>query len=169
MTELLASGSAHLLGDDINTDYIVPSHRKKETIDPDVLRKFMFEDIKPDFYSSLGENTILVAGSNFGCGSAMEVAVTVLLRAGIRAVVAKSFSRTYKRNAFNNGLLLCTADTASIKNDEHLQIILEGSDIMIHTGRDETIPCEPIPPFMIDMLRGGGLINYLGKHKGFVT
>jgi len=94
MTDTMASGSARVLGDDINTDYIVPSHRKKETIDPDILRAFIFEDIAPGFYDAMDDETILVAGTNFGCGSAMEVAVTVLQAAGVKAVIAKSFSRT---------------------------------------------------------------------------
>jgi 3-isopropylmalate/(R)-2-methylmalate dehydratase small subunit len=162
MSLLPMRGRARRFGDDINTDYIIPSHRKKETIDPNVLSQYIFEDVDPSFANTVKPGDILVAGENFGCGSAMEVAVTVVLGAGIRAVVAKSFSRTYLRNALNNGLLVCVADTETI--DEGADILIEsGPDgLLLHGSRDRVpIACEPIPEFMLGILEGGGLIPYL--------
>ncbi|SEK58343.1 3-isopropylmalate/(R)-2-methylmalate dehydratase small subunit [Roseovarius nanhaiticus] len=167
MTDTLASGSARILGDDINTDYIVPSHRKKETIDPDVLRAFIFEDIVPGFYDAMEVETVLVAGTNFGCGSAMEVAVTVLQAAGVKAVIAKSFSRTFRRNALNNGLLLCEADASFLEDGDDVAVELNDGVLCIQSSRRAPVNAGAMPDFMLDMLSYGGLTNYLVANGGF--
>lgn len=163
----VAAGQIRIIGDDINTDYIVPSRRKKETIDPIILRQFMFEDIDPHFFSTLVGDTILIAGRNFGCGSAMEVAVTVPIHAGVRAIVAKSFSRTYQRNAINNGLLVLKADTSKICVADSAKIFNVGGEITLQTGGGLSVKCERVPDFMFDMISCGGLTEYLKQNGNF--
>ncbi|MEQ8901546.1 MAG: 3-isopropylmalate dehydratase [Roseovarius sp.] len=167
MTDTLASGSARVLGDDINTDYIVPSHRKKETIDPDILRAFLFEDIAPGFYDAMEAETILVAGTNFGCGSAMEVAVTVLQAAGVKAVIAKSFSRTFRRNALNNGLLLCQANAMCLEDGDEIAVKLQYGALFVQSSRCKPVAAGGMPDFMLNMLSHGGLMSYLMAKGGF--
>jgi 3-isopropylmalate/(R)-2-methylmalate dehydratase small subunit len=178
MRLLPLAGRARLLGDDINTDYIISSTRKKESIDPKILRRFLLEDVDKQFAASVMPGDILVAGDNFGCGSAMEVAVTVVLGAGIEAVVAKSFARTYWRNAMNNGLLAIIADTGSIAEGDALTLRLLGENFLLDIGTPSqgergvpavrTVHCEAIPPFMLRMLDAGGLVPYLRTHGRFV-
>ncbi|KUF08965.1 hypothetical protein [Pseudoponticoccus marisrubri] len=164
--ETLARGKVRVFGDDINTDYIVPSHRKKRTIDPDLLRHHIFEDICAGFYEELEGPTILVAGRNFGCGSAMEIAVTVLQRAGIEAVVATSFARTFKRNAINNGLLLCEVDAGEVPEDTPARVCLRDGALALELGERLLSPAQ-LPAFMLDILRSGGLVPYLRRNGGF--
>lgn len=163
MTARRLSGRARVLGDDINTDYLISSRRKKESLDPRVLRRFLLEDVDPGFARSVMDGDILVAGRNFGCGSAMEVAVTVVLGAGIRAVVARSYSRTYWRNAINNGLLALVADTGGIIDGDALQVRLDGPtpELRVMSQRSRRIACEPIPEFMLALRDAGGLVPYL--------
>ena len=176
MKLLPLSGRARVLGDDIDTDTIIASRRKKETLDAAVLSQWLLEAHDPGFAGSVRAGDILVAGTNFGCGSAMEVAVTVPLGAGIRAVVARGFSRTWLRNAMNNGLLAVVADTSTIREGDSIAIMQQPDGALVvsrlATTSDspldaESIDCEPIAPFMLDMLEAGGLVPYLRKHGGF--
>ncbi|MEO6897137.1 MAG: alpha-IPM isomerase [Caldimonas sp.] len=165
------AGRARRWGDDVNTDNIISSRRKRETIDPRDLRSFLFEDVDPGFAASVRRDDILVAGSNFGCGSAMEVAVTAVLGAGIRAVVAKSFSRTYLRNALNNGLLAIAAETDGIAEGDRIELLAAADGpagaVELRTMRGGLVRCDVLPPFMQAMLEAGGLVPYLRAHGGF--
>ncbi len=169
-------GRARRLGDDINTDYIISSRRKKDTLDGNVLRHYLLEDYDPAFAATVRDGDILVAGHNFGCGSAMEVAVTVVLAAGIRVVVARSFARTYWRNAVNNGLLPVTADTdllqEAVREGDAVTLHLSGAHAELHVGpRHEAplhvIPCEPVPDIVLTIRDMGGLVPYLRRHRRF--
>jgi 3-isopropylmalate/(R)-2-methylmalate dehydratase small subunit len=168
MTSLTINGPARLVGADINTDYIISSRRKRVTIDPDALRLYIFEDYDAEFGQSLKPDDIIVAGKNFGCGSAMEVAVTVVRAAGISCVLAPSFARAYYRNAINNGLLPVVCDTSSIQEDDTLSIVSEGNDIHVtNTSRDISIGAASLSSMMIEILKTGGLTEYLRKHGDF--
>jgi 3-isopropylmalate/(R)-2-methylmalate dehydratase small subunit len=161
-------GRAHVLGDDVNTDYIISSSRKKETIDPDALKKYLLENIDPAFAERIQPGDLLVAGKNFGCGSAMEVAVTVLLAAGIHAVLARSFSRTYFRNAINNGLIAVECDTSTIRDGNEIRLVLDSRETRVFdvTGRMEYAGL-PFPGIMLDVLSEGGIVPYMRNFRDF--
>lgn len=166
------TGRARLFGDDINTDYIITSRRKRESLEPQVLKNYLFEEINRQFAASVQRGDVIVAGKNFGCGSAMEVAVTALLGAGIRAVIAKSFSRTYFRNAINNGLLPIICDTKGIREGDSLSIRTGVSDandaIIVHnTTSGSTFNAAPLPAIMLNILAAGGLVPYFRQHGDF--
>jgi 3-isopropylmalate/(R)-2-methylmalate dehydratase small subunit len=160
------TGRARVFGDDINTDYIISSRRKRDSLDPQVLRRYLFEEIAPGFADSIEADDVLVAGDNFGCGSAMEVAVTAVLGAGIRAVLALGFSRTYFRNAVNNGLLPLICDTRAIREGDPLSIEAEGVR-NLRTG--EILAADTIPAIMQDILDAGGLVPYMRQHGDFLS
>lgn len=165
---ILLTGRARRLGDDVNTDYIISSTRKKETIDEQVLKQFLLETVDPSFAASVRPGDVLVAGRNFGCGSAMEVAATVILAAGIRAVVAQSFSRTFYRNAVNNGLLPVECDTTAIGEGDAIVVESDGARV---TVRDDTTGASVIGTvpsgIAAHILSAGGLVPYLRATRRF--
>ena len=170
MSPFPLEGRARVFGGDINTDYIITSRRKRESLDPQVLRQYLFEELDPNFAASVAPGDLLVAGKNFGCGSAMEVAVTAVLGAGIRAVLAQSFSRTYYRNAINNGLLPVICNTQGISEGDRIIVAAADGDagMTIHNTRTaKVIEAEPLPQIMLDILSAGGLVPYFRQHGDF--
>ena len=161
------TGRARVFGDDINTDYIITSRRKRESLDPQVLRHYLFEEIDARFAASVEPGDVIVAGRNFGCGSAMEVAVTAVLGAGIGAVVARSFSRTYYRNAVNNGLLPVVCDTGSIREGDAITVLREAHLAVRNERTGETLEAEPLPAIMWAIIEAGGLVPYFCKYGEF--
>jgi 3-isopropylmalate/(R)-2-methylmalate dehydratase small subunit len=161
-------GRARRLGDDINTDYIIASARKKETLDENLLKQYLLESVDPVFAASVRPGDILVAGANFGCGSAMEVAATVVLAAGIPIVLAGSFARSFYRNAINNGLLPIECDTSDVMEGDPITVSVDASGTTIvneRTGRRETRP--PLGGIAGDILAAGGLVAYLKREGRF--
>jgi len=156
------SGRARVLGDDINTDYIIASTRKRDTLDEQVLKRYLLETVDPAFAASVESGDIIVVGSNFGCGSAMEIAVTVILAAGINVVLARSFSRTFFRNAVNNGLLPIECDTTGIVEGDALTISAGDSGAIVEDRqRGLRIAAQPLPAMMGEILQAGGLVEYV--------
>ncbi len=166
MTRL--TGRARRVGDDVNTDYIISSSRKKETLDEHILKRYLLEAVDPSFAGSVREGDLLVAGSNFGCGSAMEVAATVILAAGIPAVLARSFARSFYRNAINNGLLPIECDTHGIVEGDAISLEVDASGVVVtneRTGERETRP--RLSGIAGDILAAGGLVPYLRREGRF--
>jgi 3-isopropylmalate/(R)-2-methylmalate dehydratase small subunit len=162
MLTLSLAGRARVLGDDINTDYIIASTRKRDTLDEQVLKKYLLETVDPAFAASVEQGDIIVAGSNFGCGSAMEIAVTVILAAGIPAVLARSFSRTFFRNAVNNGLWAIECDTAGIAEGDALLLSASNEEVAVtDQSGGVRIAARPLPAMMGNILEAGGLVQYV--------
>jgi 3-isopropylmalate/(R)-2-methylmalate dehydratase small subunit len=162
-------GRARRFGDDINTDYIITSRRKRENLDPQFLRKYLFEELDPNFAATIQPGDLLVAGKNFGCGSAMEVAVTAVVGAGIRAVIAQSFSRTYYRNAVNNGLLPVICDTSAIREGDRLVIETSPALTIRNLATGDSLPAGELPKIMLDIFEAGGLVPYFRRHGDFLN
>ncbi|MCS7180098.1 MAG: 3-isopropylmalate dehydratase small subunit [bacterium] len=163
---MVIRGFAHKFGDNINTDYIISGKYKFKTLDMDELAKHIMEDIYPDFYKKIKKGDFIVAGKNFGCGSSREQAPLVIKHAGIQGVISKSFARIFYRNAINNGLILIESNTDLIDDGDEIEVILEDGIIKNLTKKIE-IKGNKIPEFLIEIIKEGGVINYLQKYGGF--
>ena len=146
-------------GYNIDTDIIIAA-RYLNTSDPKILATHIMEDKDKDFSKKVKNGDIIVAGENFGCGSSREHAPIALKAAGIGAVIAKSFARIFYRNSFNTGLLIleCKESDKIDENDE-LKIDVN-SGVITNLTKNEKYKFEPIPEFMQELLKSGGLINY---------
>ncbi|MGA0583109.1 MAG: 3-isopropylmalate dehydratase [Castellaniella sp.] len=148
------------VGADIDTDALAPGAYMKFGIEE--IMRHCLQRVRPDFAARVRPGDVLVAGPNFGIGSSREQAALALARLGVAAVVAPSFNGLFFRNAFNVGLLLLTCAQA--------EVMAEGECIRLdpacgRIGRAGPGPtelfCEPVPPFLLDMVRAGGLLNVL--------
>ncbi|OGX53959.1 MAG: 3-isopropylmalate dehydratase [Omnitrophica WOR_2 bacterium RIFOXYB2_FULL_45_11] len=159
-------GEAVLLGDNINTDFIISGRYKFSITDMKELAKHIMEDIDPEFPKKLKPGiSIIVAGENFGMGSSREQAPLVIKESGIVCVVAKSFARIFYRNGFNIGLPLIQADTSKIKEKDTLCIDLDDS-LLEDTSQKFTLKLQPLSPVMQKLLADGGIVQHLKKHQG---
>ena len=146
-------------GDNIDTDIIIAA-RYLNTSDPKILATHVMEDNDKDFSKKVKNGDIIVAGENFGCGSSREHAPIALKAAGIGAIIAKSFARIFYRNSFNTGLLILECkESDKIDENNELQIDIN-SGVITNLTKNEKYKFEPIPEFMQELLKSGGLINY---------
>src|SRR5262245_66350262 len=122
-------GKVYKFGDNINSDIIIAG-RYLIYIEADKLAEHAFETLGEDFPAKLRRFDLLVAGRNFGCGSAREQAVTAIIGLGIKAIVASSFARTFYRNAINSGLPI-------VECPELYAAVAEGDEIQIDLGTGE--------------------------------
>jgi 3-isopropylmalate/(R)-2-methylmalate dehydratase small subunit len=155
-------GRVFKFGDNVNSDIIIAG-RYLIYIEPKELAQHAFEVLGDGFPEKLRGYDILVAGRNFGCGSAREQASTAIQGLGIKAVVAASFARTFYRNAINDGLTIveCPAVYETVKEGDDLAIDLASG--MITLGGTE-YPFPQIPDSVRKILELGGLANYLKSH-----
>ncbi|MFX1392487.1 MAG: 3-isopropylmalate dehydratase [Promethearchaeota archaeon] len=159
----MLEGFAYILGDDINTDDIVPSHTLTMR-DSYEMAKFTLEFIDPDFTKNINKGNIIIAGENFGTGSSREEAVNVFKILGIKAIIAKSFARIYFRNLINVGIPGITLhwDKNSFFNGDNLEISLEDG-VIFNKTKDIKITFKKLPEFLTTILKEGGIINQLKK------
>lgn len=159
-------GLAHVYGDNIDTDRIIPGKYTK-TLDVAHLAEHVLEDLDPQFSSRVQEGDILVAGDNFGCGSSREQAPVALKTAGVSVVVAASFARIFYRNAINIGLPVVEIGPHEIASGHELQVDLAGGVVQDLTAGRRYQATE-MPDVMIAILQAGGLVNYLREHGDYV-
>jgi 3-isopropylmalate/(R)-2-methylmalate dehydratase small subunit len=156
------TGNAWKYGDNINTDVIFPGKYTYQKMEPEEMAKHALEDLDPEFVNKVKEGDILVAGKNFGMGSSREQAAVAIKYAGIRVIIAKSFSRIYFRNAINAGM-------PAIKSPEAVEALETGNPVTIDMQKGEIItpkgsfPFPPYPPTVMAILDNNGLINYIKR------
>ena len=159
-------GRCWRFGDDVNTDVIFPQ-RYSYLTEQSELAGHAMEGIDPEFARKVRRNDIIVAGENFGCGSSMEHAPLALRGAGVGAVVAISFARTFFRNAISLGIPLVESREVveGAKEGDELEISL-GSGTVINLTEGEAYDVKPLPDFLMTILERGGLIPHLKQELG---
>jgi methanogen homoaconitase small subunit len=153
------TGRAWILGNDINTDVIIPG-KYLRTKDMQVFAAHVLEGIDPDFSKKVKPGDIIVAGHNFGCGSSREQAPLAIKHAGIACVVAKSFARIFFRNAINIGLPLIEADVECLEGEE-IEVNLQKGEVTVSGKRVFT--GNKLPDFLLEILTDGGLVAHRRK------
>jgi len=164
---MMMEGRVFKFSDNINTDFIISGRYKFAITDMKKLSQYLFEDIRPNFYKELlPGKSILVAGENFGMGSSREQAPWVIKEAGISCIIAKSFARIFYRNAFNIGLPLIETDTSTLSEGDSITIDVDKGTIT-NTKTRSTLKFIPWNEFRKELVKSGGIINYLNTYKDF--
>ena len=153
------NGKAIKYGDNVDTDVIIPA-RYLNTINTKELASHCMEDIDKNFVNKVAPGDIMVAGSNFGCGSSREHAPIAIKESGISLVIAKSFARIFYRNSINIGLAIleCPEASENIKDGDKIEADLDNG-IIYNRTTGESFKTNPFPEFIQKIISGGGLIE----------
>lgn len=157
------TGKVWVLGDDIDTDIIIPTeYLALKTIED--MKQYGFSPLRPELASQIQPGDIIVAGKNFGCGSSREQAPEVIKALGIPCIIAKSFARIFYRNALNNGLLL-------LEQPELHDVVKEGDTITVTVNEDvdyngKKYPIASLPANLMEIIEAGGLVKAMRRRNG---
>ena len=157
------TGTAIKFGDNVDTDMILPG-KYLVLIDPNDLAKHAMEGLDADFPAKAKKGIVVVGGKNFGCGSSREQAPLALKYSGVKCVLAESFARIFFRNAINIGLpaIECKGISAAVNNGDELTVDFEAGTIQDVTN-GKSFQVAKLPPFILEILADGGLIEYLRR------
>jgi len=157
------TGRVWTLGDDIDTDIIIPNEYLALKTVKD-MAPYAFSPLRPELAAQIQAGDILVAGKNFGCGSSREQAPEIIKALGIKCVIARSFARIFFRNAINNGLLLI--ENAALRDavSEGDTIEVRMNDKILHQRKD--YPIASLPQNLMDIIDAGGLVRAMRRLNG---
>lgn len=155
----MITGRAWKYGDNVNTDIIFPGRYTYVLMNEEEMGNHALEDLDSEFSRSVLPGDIIVAGKNWGCGSAREQAVKALCAKGVSAIVAKSVSRIYFRNCLNEGLpiIICPEAVDLAKAGDIISVNLSQNKVAI---TDTEFLFAEYDSFVREMLDCGGLIAY---------
>ena len=156
-------GNAIKYGDNVDTDVIIPA-RYLNTIDKKELASHCMEDIDRDFKNKVKPGDIMIAGTNFGCGSSREHAPIAIKESGISLVVAKSFARIFYRNSINIGLAIleCPDAPDSISDGDVIEADLD-LGVIYNKTTGESFKVKPFPEFIQKIITSGGLVESIRR------
>ncbi|MHB8141794.1 MAG: 3-isopropylmalate dehydratase small subunit [Vulcanimicrobiaceae bacterium] len=159
-------GHAHKYGKNVDTDVIIPG-KYCNLIDPVELGKHALEGLDPQFTAKVKAGDIIVADTNFGCGSSREVAPIAIKGSGASAVVAKSFARIFYRNALNIGLPIfeCPEAVDAIENGDEIEVE-PATGVVRNVTKGTIFEAAALPPFMQALIEAGGLVPYVERRLG---
>ena len=159
----MVKGKVWKYGKDVNTDVILPG-RYLDSYEPDYLASHAMEDLDKSFSKGVKPGDIVVAETNFGCGSSREQAASCLRYCGVQAVIAKSFARIFYRNAINQGIAVieCPECVDALNKSDEIDLDIPAGTIQnLTTGA--TIEFRPLPEFVMGIIDSGGLVEHLKK------
>jgi 3-isopropylmalate/(R)-2-methylmalate dehydratase small subunit len=167
--DMLVQGRAWKLGDNVDTDQLVPG-RYLSLTDPQELASHCLEDLVPRFSELARPGDIVVAGENFGCGSSREHAPAALKALGISCLLASSYARIFFRNCINLGLPALTSPEAAlaIQDGDEIRVDLETGEIENLT-RPFRCSAPPLSAFLVEIIEAGGLTAHVRNRMGAET
>jgi len=150
-----------MLGDNVNTDVIIPG-RYNVTTDRAQLARYCRCEVLPEFAPQVQAEDVVMAGHNFGCGSSREHAPAAIQACGVQVVIARSFARIFYRNAVNIGLpvLICEEAVLASADGQEMEVDLARGFISNRTT-GQTFQAEPLDPFVARIVAAGGIIEYI--------
>ena len=160
------SSKAWKVGNNIDTDLIIAARYLNDASDEN-MRAHCMEDVIPDYVNTIAPGDVLVAGSNFGCGSSREHAPIAIKVAGTKCVIAESFARIFYRNAINIGLPIieCVEAVNGIDQGDEVDINFE-EGIITNLTKNESYHFEKFPEFIQHIVEAGNLLNYVKAKVG---
>jgi 3-isopropylmalate/(R)-2-methylmalate dehydratase small subunit len=163
----IIKGTAFVYGANIDTDQIYPGGYLDLT-DPELVARHAMERVDPDFVKEVKWGDMIVAGTNFGCGSSREHAAVTLKASGIAAVLAESFARIFYRNAINLGLplLVCPGISKQVKRGDRLSVDLTAGRV-INESNGAVIEAQPLTAYVMAILENGGVKPMIRKENEF--
>ena len=162
--EKVMKGKAWKFGNNIDTDQIYPGIYVELTEMEDIKKHALSGSAEPKFADEVQPGDIVVAGTNFGCGSSREHAAMTLKGAGVGAVLAESFGRIFFRNAINLGLpvIVCPGISKCAQKGDEIRIDIETGEVTDVT-RGKVLKTTPFSPYVLNILESGGIKNMIRK------
>ena len=158
---MVLKGRVWKYGKNIDTDVIIPG-RYANISEPKELAEHCLEDLDPDFVKNISRGDVIVAETNFGCGSSREIAPIAIKAAGVSCVIAKSFARIFYRNAINIGLPIfeCPEAVDGIESGDEIEVDPTTGKI-VNVTKNLSFETEPLPEFIQEIVAEGGLMKYV--------
>ncbi|WP_165974124.1 3-isopropylmalate dehydratase small subunit [Marinitoga lauensis] len=163
----MLKGNVWKFGDNISTDHIAPGRYFHLRSNLPELAKHVLEDAREDFAKKVKNGDIIVGGNNFGLGSSREHAPRIIKVAGISCIIAKSFARIFYRNSINIGLpVIELKEVDEIDEGDVLEVNTE-KGIIKNITKNKKYTFIPFPKFINDIIKIGGIDEFVKKHNGY--
>lgn len=150
---------------DLNTDQMFAGNLTYQVLssEPEKIMPHLFKGFDVNFTNNVQPGDIIIAGSNFGCGSSREHPAVGLSHAGVKAVICKSVNRIFYRSSVNQGLpiLLVPEAVDAYNPGDNVEVDFENGVITI---KNQTFSFAPLPQKLMGIFNAKGLVNYIKEN-----